>query len=78
MFVGAGFGLGGNDVIVAKYVVVNGSFQIIETGTRRITSSQLVLTVGANLQAGYYRVYVTYSALGNEHFFNFWGNIQKN
>jgi len=78
MYVGTGFSLGPNDIIIAKYVIVDESFHAVEAGVRRITTGQFAWTIGANLQSRYYRVYVTYSASGNEHFYRFWGNIQKN
>lgn len=78
MFIVAPFYLGPYDAVVAKYVIVDASFRSVEARAIRISSGQSVLTIGANLQAGFYRVYVTFSASGNEHFLNYWGNIQKN
>jgi hypothetical protein len=78
LFIATPFSLGPYDAVVAKYVVVDAAFRSVEARAYHITSSQSVLTIGANLHAGFYRVYVTFSASGNEHFLKYWGNIQKN
>jgi len=65
--------------IVVKYVVVNKFFDPIIKNSLRINYTQSYSPFEvANLSKGNYRIYVTYSAINNEHFFKFWGDIQSN
>src|SRR6185503_9150781 len=67
-----------NGDIVIKYAVVDNKLNPVKKGCARahITSSINFLVPGS-FSSGNYRLYFTYSAQGNEHFFKTWGYIQK-
>lgn len=67
-----------NGDVVVKYVVVNSGMTPIKKGAvRTYATSFFGFTVPATFGSGKYRLYYTYSAEGNEHYFKSWGNIQK-
>lgn len=64
--------------VVLKYVVVNNKMDPVQKGCVRIQAgSGISFSIAGNFNAGYYRLYFTYSAEGHEHLFKTWGNIQK-
>jgi hypothetical protein len=64
--------------IVLKYVVVNKKMDPVQKGAVRIqATSGIGFVIAGNFSPGNYRLYFTYSAQGNEHFFKTWGNILK-
>ena len=67
-----------NGDIVMKYVVVDNKLNPVQKGCSRIhVTSAINFLVAGNFSSGNYRLYFTYSAQGNEHFFKTWGYIQK-
>jgi hypothetical protein len=67
-----------NGDVVIKYVVVNNKLNPVQKGCARAhVTSTINFLVPGNFSSGNYRLYFTYSAQGNEHFFKTWGYIQK-
>jgi hypothetical protein len=66
--------------VMAKYVIVDSFFHAIQKKSILLniaSASGCTFKIG-DIPKGKYRIYVTYSTLGNEHFFKFWGNIWHN
>jgi len=68
---------GFNGSVIAKYVIVDSYFHPIQKKSIRLNIPSTSFQI-SNIPKGKYRIYVTYSTLGNEHFFKFWGNIWHN
>jgi hypothetical protein len=67
-----------NGTVLVKYVLANSDRKAVYKAALRVpVQNVLVFPVTGNFRAGKYRLYFTYSALGNEHFFKSSGNIQK-
>jgi hypothetical protein len=65
--------------VVLKYVVVDNKLKVLDKKVARLKASSgyIALIISPNLPKGQYRLYYTLSSQANPHFYQTWGNIQK-
>jgi hypothetical protein len=71
------FNRGFSGSTVVKFVIVNTKMQAVQKGAIRLQPNQNGFAIQPAFPTGKYRIYYSFSALGDEHYYTSWGNLHK-